>query len=106
MPKPGSKGHGKSGHLSDRLRRKAPWRYFTFSFRQADRGKSQVDFLGPIVFLFSSAKLSKRKGKRLYTYNESRKESVIHLRRTAEFFIEALPDDKEVPKTGHSLISH
>ena len=30
MPKPGSEGHGKSGHLSDRLRRKAPRRYFTF----------------------------------------------------------------------------
>ena len=30
MPKPGSEGHGKSGHLSDRLRRKAPLRYFTF----------------------------------------------------------------------------
>ena len=29
MPKPGSEGHGKSGHLSDRLRRKAPRRYFT-----------------------------------------------------------------------------
>ena len=24
MQKPGSEGHGKSGHLSDRLRRKAP----------------------------------------------------------------------------------
>ena len=32
MPKPGSEGHGKSGHLSDRLRRKAPLRYFTFSY--------------------------------------------------------------------------
>ena len=32
MPKPGSEGHGKSGHLSDRLRRKAPRRYFTFTF--------------------------------------------------------------------------
>ena len=31
MPKPGSEGHGKSGQLSDRLRRKAPRRYFTFS---------------------------------------------------------------------------
>ena len=31
MPKPGSEGHGKSGHLSDRFRRKAPRRYFTFS---------------------------------------------------------------------------
>ena len=30
MPKPGSEGHGKSGHLSDRLHRKAPRRYFTF----------------------------------------------------------------------------
>ena len=32
MPKPGSEGHGKSGHLSDRLRQKAPRRYFTFTF--------------------------------------------------------------------------
>ena len=32
MPKPGSEGHGKSGHLSDRLRRKATRRYFTFTF--------------------------------------------------------------------------
>ena len=32
MPKPGSKGHGKSGHLSKRLRQKAPQRYFTFTF--------------------------------------------------------------------------
>ena len=31
MPKPGSEGHGKSGHLSDRLRRKAPRRYFTLA---------------------------------------------------------------------------
>ena len=34
MPKPGSEGHGKSGHLSDRLRRKAPRRYFTFTLVQ------------------------------------------------------------------------
>ena len=32
MPKPGSEGHGKSGHLSDRLSQKAPRRYFTFYF--------------------------------------------------------------------------
>ena len=31
MPKPGSKGHGKSGHLSDRLGKKAPRRYLTFT---------------------------------------------------------------------------
>ena len=31
MPKPGSEGHGKSGHLSDRFRQKAPRRYFTFT---------------------------------------------------------------------------
>ena len=31
MSKPGSKGHGKSGHLSDRLRQKARRRYFTFT---------------------------------------------------------------------------
>ena len=31
VPMPGSKGHGKYGPLSDRLRRKAPRRYFTFS---------------------------------------------------------------------------
>ena len=31
MTVPGSKGHGKSSRLSDRLRRKAPWSYFTFS---------------------------------------------------------------------------
>ena len=30
MSKPGSKEHGKSGHLSDRFRQKAPQRYFTF----------------------------------------------------------------------------
>ena len=29
--KPDSEGHGKSGHLSERLRRKAPRRYFTFT---------------------------------------------------------------------------
>ena len=32
MPKPGSEGHGKYSHFSDRLRRKAPRRYFTFTF--------------------------------------------------------------------------
>ena len=31
MPKSGSKGHGESGHLSDRLHQKAPRRYLTFS---------------------------------------------------------------------------
>ena len=37
MPKPGSEGHGKSGHLSDPLRRKAPRRYFTFSPSYPDK---------------------------------------------------------------------
>ena len=31
MPKPGSEGHGESGRLSDRLCRKAPRRYLTFT---------------------------------------------------------------------------
>ena len=42
MPKPGSEGHGKSGHLSDRLRRKAPQRYFTFS------AKAQLSGVGVV----------------------------------------------------------
>ena len=57
MPKPGSEGHGKFGHLSDRLRRKAPQRYFTFTFsskavlrvvaiRQTDRQRDlDLDFI-------------------------------------------------------------
>ena len=35
MAKPGSKGHGKSGHLSDCPCQKAPRRYFTFTFSTA-----------------------------------------------------------------------
>ena len=42
MPKLGSEGHGKSGHLSDRLRRKAPRRYFTFTFTMIDLGLNPV----------------------------------------------------------------
>ena len=42
MPQPGSKGHGKSGHLSDRLRRKAPRRYFAFTFSQPARGEGRI----------------------------------------------------------------
>ena len=43
MPKLGSEGHGKSGHLSDWLRRKAPRRYFTFTF--SDKGQKNPFYL-------------------------------------------------------------
>ena len=45
MPKAGSEGHGKSGHLSDRLRRKAPRRYFTFAFTEAGFAEPEAGFL-------------------------------------------------------------
>ena len=37
-------GHRKSGHLSDRLRQKAPWRYFTFTFSPQTAIEENVGF--------------------------------------------------------------
>ena len=53
MPKPGSKGHGKSGHLSDRLHQKAPRRDFTFTFSQPqlDRLPSTGKRVGALTYI-------------------------------------------------------
>ena len=48
MPKPGSEGHGKSGHLSDRLRQKAPRRYFSI-FPLASRSGCVVRVVATIL---------------------------------------------------------
>ena len=46
MPNPGSEEHEKSGHLSDRLRRKAPQSYFTFTFRLLHKWYVNFNTLG------------------------------------------------------------